>query len=82
MKGGITMAANYERLFKGIVAGAAALGTVVGTNMIGKLFKVDRLDREVGTMVNNNFGGAKGEPFEAEFVDDDFVSDQEVENRI
>ena len=75
---------NYEKLFKGIVAGAAALGTIVGSNMIGKLFKVDRLDREVEAInngINNNSVG-NGETFEAEFVDDDFVSDQEVENRI
>lgn len=75
---------NYERAFKAIVAGAVGLGTVVGSNMLSKLFKVDRLDREVGGMVNNSNigGGAKSEPFEVEFADDDFVSDQEVENRI
>lgn len=76
--------ANYEKMFKAIVAGAAGIGTIVGTNMVTKLFKVDRLDREV-TMVNgtnNNLGGGKGEPIEAEFIDDEFVSDQDVENRI
>ena len=73
---------NYGKAFKAILAGSVGIGTIVSTNLISKLFKVDRLDREVGTMVNNN-GGGKGEMFEAEFVDDDdFVSDQDVENRI
>ena len=74
---------NYEKMFKGIVAGAAAIGTIVGSNMIGKLFKVDRLDREVGAMNNNNFSGnGNGDPIDIEFADDDFVTDQDVENRI
>lgn len=76
---------NYEKAFKAVIAGAVGLGTVVGSNMLSKLFKVDRLDREVENIYNNNSnigGGAKGEPFEVEFADDDFVSDQEVENRI
>ena len=76
---------NYTKLFKAIVGGSVGLGTIVGVNTLSKLFKVDRLDREVGTMVNgtnNNLGGGKGEPIEAEFIDDEFVSDQDVENRI
>ena len=75
---------NYGKAFKAILAGSVGIGTIVSTNLISKLFKVDRLDREVGTMVNgvNNIGGGKGEMFEAEFVDDEFATDQDVENRI
>ena len=76
---------NYSKLFKAILGTSIGLGTVVGTNMMTKLFKVDRISREIKE-VNNNIGnnniGSNTEPFEAEFVDDDFVSDQEVEGRI
>ena len=76
--------ANYEKVFKAIVAGAAGIGTIVGTNMVTKLFKVDRLNREVGAMVNgsnNNNFDSNGETIDIEFADD-FATDQDVENRI
>lgn len=75
---------NYGKLFKGILAGSIGIGTVVGTNVLTKLFKVDRIANEVNTINNigNNNIGANGEPFEATVVDDDFISDQEVEGRI
>jgi hypothetical protein len=76
---------NYSKLFKAILGGSVGIGTIIGVNTMTKLFKVDRLDREIDAMANNINsigGGAKGEPFEVEFADDEFVSDQEVENRI
>lgn len=74
---------NYGKVFKAILGGSVGLGAVVGTNMITKLFKVDRLSNEIKA-VNNNIGnsGNGGEPIDIEFADDDFVSDQDVENRI
>ena len=76
---------DYGKAFKAILAGSVGLGTIVGTNMLTKLFKVDRLSNEVNT-INNNIGSnnniGTGEPFEVEFADDEFASDQEVENRI
>lgn len=76
---------NYGKLFKTILGGSIGIGTIIGVNTMTKLFKVDRLDREIDVMannINNIGGGTKGEPFEVEFADDEFVTDQDVENRI
>ncbi len=76
---------NYEKLFKAVLGASVGIGTVVGTNMVTKLFKVDRLSREIKEVNNNIYNNnnvGNGETFEAEFVDDDFVSEQDVENRI
>ena len=78
---------KYDALIKGIIGGAAAIGSMVAANLFAKQQKVDKTADDVSE-IKRRLNSARLQSGEAETIDiDDFTegfaaSDQDVDNAI